>query len=190
MLNRFIAGLALAAAGLFAVALPAAATTITFEDLGSVKSGIPAYNRYAGQGVVFSNTTSYQIYTHDNSTFGAGDYSLGAAGWENISGYFTTAVNSLSLLVGDEGGDKDWATLNVYDSTNHLLASVSGSGYSWFTLSVNTVSNIARFEILETNRVAIDNLTFANKVPEPGSLALAGLALVGVAVVRRRRSQG
>jgi 4-diphosphocytidyl-2C-methyl-D-erythritol kinase len=191
MLNRLIARLALVTAGLMAAALPAAAATVTFEDLGTRVSYVnPVADRYASQGLVFSSNTTYWTYDHLDTRSGAGNYSLGSYNWDNITGYFTTAVNSLSLWVGDEGGDMDFATLNVYDSANRLLTSVSGSGASWFQLSVNTSSNIARFEIVERNRVAIDNLTFsANNVPEPGTLALAGLAMVGVALVRRRRTQ-
>ncbi|SEK27071.1 PEP-CTERM protein-sorting domain-containing protein [Roseateles sp. YR242] len=185
MLTRLIARLALATAGLIAVALPAGAATITFEDLASTYA--PAYNRYASQGLVFSTKTTYQTYSHSTSVSDSGHYSFGTSTWGNITGYFTTAVNTLSMLVGDEGYDSDTAVLNVYDSANNLLASVYGSGASWFTLSVSTATNIARFEIIQTGNVAIDNLTFSSKVPEPGSLALAGLALVAVGVARRRK---
>lgn len=191
MLNRLIASLALAAAGLVAVVTPAAAATVNFEDLSNAT---PTYDRYANKGLTFSSKTSYWIYEHTGSKSTAGNYSLGSWGWENITGYFTVAVNSLSMLVGDEGGDFDRATLNVYDSANHLLASASGSGYSWFSLSVDSATSIARFEIIQSGAVAIDNLTFsavtaANNVPEPGTLALAGLGMVGAALVRRRRQQ-
>ncbi len=192
MLNRLIASLALAAAGLVAVVTPAAAATVNFEDLSNAA---PTYNRYANKGLVFSTNTSYWTYEHTGSKSAAGNYSLGSWGWDNITGYFTVAVNSLSMLVGDEGGDFDRATLNVYDSTNHLLASASGSGTSWFNLSVTSTTNIARFEIIQSGLVTIDNLNFAavtpvaNNVPEPGTLALAGLGMVGVALMRRRRQQ-
>ncbi|MBB3193748.1 PEP-CTERM sorting domain-containing protein [Roseateles terrae] len=190
MLNRLIASLAMAAAGLVAVVTPAAAATVNFEDLRNVT---PTYDRYASKGLTFSANTSYWVYDHSGSKSAAGNYSLGSSGWDNITGYFSVAVNSLSMLVGDEGNDFDRATLNVYDSANHLLASASGSGTSWFSLSVNSTSNIARFEIIQSGAVAIDNLNFsaaaANSVPEPGTLALAGLGMVGVALLRRRRQQ-
>lgn len=166
------------------------ATLLDFEDLSAVgQGGSVAFNRYQASGVVFDSSISYGAYNHPAGGANTAGWSLYNATntYGDISGTFTSPVNFMSILVGDWCCDFDQATLSVFDSSNHLLATSSGSGDSWFTLSVSA-SGISRFSIASSGAVLYDNLSFSdtNRVPEPATLALLGLGVLGIAASRRR----
>jgi hypothetical protein len=103
------------------------------------------------------------------------------------------------------------ATVNVYDglnATGNLLASLAltaqfsnncagdpnGQFCNWTAVGATFTGTAKSIDFGGTvNQVAYDNITFGsatpggNDVPEPGSLALVGLALGGAGFVSRRR---
>ena len=77
-----------------------------------------------------------------------------------------------------------------YDAANHLVASsgLLDPGASFQFLAAG-FTDVYRLEIRANSAnawFAVDNIEL-NKVPEPASLALAGVALLGVAVAARKR---
>jgi len=161
----------------------AQAVTIDFEELGYGSS--VAFNHYQAQGILFDSSVSWSIYNNSgypkaliNDTNFAGD----------LIGSFTTAVSSLSVLMGDVGGDLDSGTLVAYDSSNNIIATDSVSDTSWFTVAV-AGNNIDHFRIFSSGLVVYDTITFNQQtsVPDGGTtVAMLGLALVGVGAARRK----
>jgi PEP-CTERM motif len=110
---------------------------------------------------------------------------------ENMTISFAPGVTALGIdLLQWFGNDGGWA-LEVYDVTSRLLGSFSTAAGGF--VGITSTSEIDRLFLDKPNSGAvIDNLRFgaAHSVPEPGSLLLAALALVGLRLSQRRKSQG
>ena len=98
--------------------------------------------------------------------------------------------SSILFQVSTDGGTT-WADL-VSHTTNPpgdagLVAALSTP---WAAAASGNISLRAINELgaASGNDFAIDNLSFASAVPEPGTWALAGIALMGIGFVRRRRT--
>lgn len=164
----------------------ASATTIDFEELSYGQD--VAYDLYQSEGIIFDSGIDWEIYNNGNypkalinNTNWAGD----------LIGSFINPVSSLSVLMGDSGGDIDTGRLEVYDADGTLLASDFGSGSSWFTVSV-AVNNISSFRIFQTNLVVYDEIIFDGSapsppIPEPSTILLFGFGILGLARVNRKK---
>jgi hypothetical protein len=93
--------------------------------------------------------------------------------------------------------DSSQETVRVYDDTDTLIGTYNnalGSQFSFWGVTASGGQRIGRVE-LDGNFFAIQDITFNTEgrqdghVPEPESLALVGIALVGLAAMRRRKQR-
>lgn len=105
---------------------------------------------------------------------------------------FATAYSRIGLDVFFGGPSYD---VSFFDASLNLLGVVSGSSNNSFFAGWESGLGIARITIVETSGEngfvgGIDNIRFENgvgNVPEPASLALLALGLVGLGILSRKK---
>ena len=193
-------------AGLVGVALVlstanASAVVINFDELATntlVNNVYPGVtfgtNTGDGNVRVFSNCCSQS----DPNSIAP---SPGGAGTFNFNGdlivQFASAVNGLSFF---SGGDNDVGTVALIDvfglggvllGTQNLIADGDGLGLTEELQNLGGFANVTMIHIRNVTDAAglvYDTFTFSASVPEPGSLALVGLAFLALGLGRRRRT--
>lgn len=102
-----------------------------------------------------------------------------------LAGYFHSDLPARQVIAGIPGVDVDFGSPTI-------LGSASGPGFSLFSVTNNAGGSSAYIQWGVNWNIGIDDIQFnliadpGNSVPEPGTLALAGLASL-LALSRRRR---
>jgi hypothetical protein len=204
-MKKQIANFALSLGAFGAVATASAQIVIT-------STNDPALN---GAGLIdFSSATigSYSSLVIDGVTITApgntvrvqntysGDYNTTGNYLDNNAGSASTidfTFDSPQVVFGFNYGalDDQW-TLNVYDSDNNLIDATTvepnhGSNAGEFIGIASSSANIAWASFTDSSSgdwILLDNLRFTpTEVPEPSTLALAGLGGLGLLLFRRRK---
>lgn len=143
------------------------------------------------------------ITDHDVPTVMGSKYIIATSSADNnpphspfspIEFVFSQTVTAATLLAGDTGGDNDgFVTLNLYDSLNNHVASLSTFlGTSALGVSITTNTPFTR-AIVDTTDTTFNPHSIGaewinvntNPVPEPLTMSFGGL---GLFLLRRRKS--
>ncbi|MEC5388149.1 PEP-CTERM sorting domain-containing protein [Uliginosibacterium sp. H3] len=190
----------LLAALAFSAPLLASATVIDFE---AIADGGSVSNQYAG--VTFSSPgSSVEVGAYGQSSWGTGAPKIACP--RNLNSYcggtmvvdFASAVNSLSFYftgdnrVGVDGSVAVWFGASLLGSVD-LIG--DGNGLTAHLIDLASFGDVTKLEISISQQefsvagLGYDDFSFnlANDVPEPGTLALACLGLLGLGYTTRRR---
>jgi hypothetical protein len=176
-----------AAAALLALGTSAGATTITF-------GGFAGGTSYSALGVTIT-AEGQNLLAVDTPNGTTGILPDGSPR-PPFTAVFDVLTNSVSIDLGDFGGDSDEIFLQAFGLGGAALGEtsllISASDGSMHTLSINTsgisyVTFGSRGPSLNGSSIYADNLTFDAPVPEPGTWAMMLFGFAGIGWRMRRQ---
>jgi hypothetical protein len=141
-------------------------------------------NVYGGLGLSFNSTAA--IRQTGGGIPSAPNFATGSA-----SDFLTDLVltfDTFATSVGASNVSHSSWLLTAFDVAGSVLGTVNSSAFP-DTVLLSGIGNIKTAVFSTTSQYGIDDLIFdTSKVPEPGSLALAAIGLVGIGLFRRKKT--
>lgn len=175
-----------------------ASVVIDFES-----APVGTFLSYTESGVTFTATDGQLIQAPFGPNGTRALLGVDSNPYSTIRADISGGATSVAIDLGDFNADPDTIFLEIYDSSNTLIGSTSAfldasfTGMQTLSLSGSGIAYAifgSTDPSLNGSSIYADNFAFepavASSVPEPSTLALAGLAGLGglVAVARRRKS--
>ena len=173
------------------------------------QTGATYGERFAGQTLstaggfdsLSGTPTSLTLLSNATVANNIGIYSIGSNGiYGDLNGAIGEGALSILLSSGTDvfgfdifGADNGQFAAAFFAADGSLIGSISQTATnSFFGFRATGADQIWGISLTNTDSagIAYDNVTFnqAARVPEPGSIALLGLGLLGGALVRRRKN--